>query len=227
MIEVSADHGRADPKASPEELEAHYEELAAALDDDPFAIHAELAQSAESFPVEQRVGLIASVVYSKESAILGWLLDRNAEVREEVGALIANAARQGLVSPRSCNRMVLLRNWLAENRRDQIDAAIRACRARSTTAAAEQRPEIRKVMLSGCDGAGAQSAFVLVKLGRSYALASLLLKCGHGVKDAWVRRGIGRAEAEDMLGQIMRRLSIGALRSRRSRPASRTPSPSM
>jgi hypothetical protein len=146
------------------------------------------------------------VVYSKERAVrdasLGWLLDRNAEVREEVGALIANAARQGLVSPRSCNRMVLLRNWLAENRRDQIDAAIRACRARSTTAAAEQRPEIRKVMLSGCDGAGAQSAFVLVKLGRSYALASLLLKCGHGVKDAWVRRGIGRAEAEDMLRQI-------------------------
>src|SRR4051812_11955428 len=82
MIEVSADHGPADPQASPEQLESHYQELAAALDHDPFAIHAELAESAESFPMEQRVGLIASVVYSKESAMreasLGWLVDRSA-----------------------------------------------------------------------------------------------------------------------------------------------------
>lgn len=206
MVELSTNDGTGDQETSPEQLERHYAALAAALGQDPFAVFTEMRESAEGFPVEQRVGLVASLVYSRESAMreasLGWLLDRSAEISQEVGAMIAAAAGQGLVSPCSCNRMVLARNWLPENRRDAIDAAIRACRKAGVGAASEKEPEIRQVLLSGYDGAGAQSAFVLAKEGRSLTLASLLLKHGQGVKDAWVRRGLRRAEADEMLGQI-------------------------
>ena len=98
--------------------------------------------------------------------------------------------------------MVLLRDWVAETRREPIDEAIRACRKRDVSAVSERAPEVREVLLSGADGAGAQSAFVVLKEGRSFVLASLLLKQGHGVKDAWVRREIRRAEADEMLTGI-------------------------
>lgn len=206
MVELAGGEAHADPEATPEQLQAHYRGLAASLDQDPFAIHAELAESAQNFPEEQRIGLIASVVYSQVSAVrdasLGWLLDRSVTVSREVGVLIADAARQGLVSPQSCNRMILMRNWLPENRREQGDAAIRACQERGTRAAPAHTPDIRNIMLSGTDGAGAQSAFFVVKEGRSFALASILLKHGCGVRDAWVRRGVRRAEAEEMLRHI-------------------------
>ena len=203
MVALAGEHAQAEPQASPQQLEEHYAAMAAALGHDPFAIHAELADSAASFPVEPRLALIATAVYAKESALreasLGWLLDRSAEIGKETGVLIANAARQSLVSPRSCNRMVLLRNWVAETCREPIDDAIRACRKREVPAVSERAPEVREVLLSGTDGAGAQSAFVVLKEGRSFVLASLLLKHGHGVKDAWVRREIRRAEADEML----------------------------
>ncbi len=206
MVALSAEPPPLDPRVAPQQLEGHYAAMAAALGHDPFAIHGELSDSAESFPIEQRVGLIATAVFAKADAVreaaLGWLLDRSAEVGNETGALIADAARQGLVSARSCNRLVMLRNWVPETRREAIDAAIRACRKRETPAAPETTPEVRKVLLSGADGAGAQSAFVLLKEGRSFALASLLLKHGHGVKDAWVRRGIRRGEADEMFARI-------------------------
>ncbi len=206
MVELSARDDHADPQGTPVQLEDHYHELAEALHHDTFAIHAELTESAESFAPEQRVGLIASVVFSKEGAVresaLGWLLDRNGEIGSATAALMADAARQGLVSPRSCNRMVLLRSWLPESRREPVDAAIRAARKSGVGAAPEKEPDVRQTVLSGYDGAGAQSAFVLVKEGRSFTLASLLLKQGQGVKDAWVRRKIRRADADEMLGHI-------------------------
>lgn len=206
MAELAGGEAHADPEATPEQLQAHYRGLAASLDQDPFAIHAELAETAHTFPEEQRIGLIASLVYSQVSAVrdasLGWLLDRSVTVSREAGALIADAARQGLVSPQSWNRMILMRNWLPENRREQLDPAIRACQERGTPAAPAHTPDIRNILLSGSDGAGAQSAFFVVKEGRSFALASILLKHGHGVRDAWVRHGVRRAEADAMLGYI-------------------------
>src|ERR1700730_14815559 len=56
--------------------------------------------------------------------------------------------------------------------------------------------EIRSVLASLCDGAGAQSLFALTKRGRRFALASVLAKTQVGVADAWVREGMTKAEAE-------------------------------
>src|SRR3712207_8995329 len=41
----------------------------------------------------------------------------------------------------------------------------------------------------------AQSLFALVKRGRRFAVAALLIKIGIGVADAWVTEGMGKAEA--------------------------------
>ena len=59
------------------------------------------------------------------------------------------------------------------------------------------------VLASLCDGAGAQSLFVVAKRGRRFALASLLVKVGKGVADAWVRDGMSKHEADALVEQII------------------------
>ena len=66
-----------------------------------------------------------------------------------------------------------------------------------------ERWEIRGVLASLCDGAGAQSLFALAKRGRRFALASLLVKSEIGVADAWVRDGMTKAEADALITKIV------------------------
>jgi hypothetical protein len=66
-----------------------------------------------------------------------------------------------------------------------------------------ERWEIRGVLASLCDGAGAQSLFALAKRGRRFALASLLVKSEIGVADAWVRDGMTTAEADAGIAEIV------------------------
>ena len=66
--------------------------------------------------------------------------------------------------------------------------------------------QISAVIASGCDGAGAQSVFVVLKRGRKLALASLLVKQGFGVRDAWVREDLSRRESDQFLVEVGRQL---------------------
>src|SRR6266853_6691780 len=63
---------------------------------------------------------------------------------------------------------------------------------------------------------GAQSLFALAKQGRRFALACLLVKSEVGVQDAWVRDGMTKVEADDLIAQIVAgaeavEISIGLL----------------
>jgi hypothetical protein len=96
-----------------------------------------------------------------------------------------------------------MRPWLSETRRAKIDSAIRALRPKTAPPVRLARWEIRSVLASLCDGAGAQSLFALTKRGRRFALASLLVKKEVGVADAWVRGGMSKAEADALIAQIV------------------------
>jgi hypothetical protein len=62
--------------------------------------------------------------------------------------------------------------------------------------------QIGDVIASGCDGAGTQSFFVVVRQKRKHSVANLLIKHGFGVRDAWVRDDLTSAETEMFLDQI-------------------------
>jgi hypothetical protein len=81
--------------------------------------------------------------------------------------------------------------------------AVRALRLKTASPVPLARWEIRSVLASLCDGAGAQSLFALTKRGRRFALASLLVKTEVGVADAWVREGMTKAEADALIAQIV------------------------
>lgn len=194
------------PVLSPDDITAHYADMAEALGHDPFLIHGQLSEQLAAFPGDQRVvivgSFVASHVASMREAALGWLLDPSAMVVKEVAQSLIAAAQHGQLSATSAERIVLMRPWLAEDVQPALDSAVRACRQRGLQPTAKPSIQITSITVSGCDGAGAQSAFVILKRGRKLALASLLVKQGFGVRDAWVRDDLTRREIDQLLAEI-------------------------
>ncbi|NEU14597.1 hypothetical protein G3T14_21140 [Methylobacterium sp. BTF04] len=194
----------------PEDITGHYAAMAEALGHDPFLIHEQLSQQLAVFPDEQRIVIIGSFITSEvpsmREAALGWLLDPSPSVAKQVAQGIAAAAKQGQLSAESAERIVLMRPWLEEGVQAILDAAVRACRQRGLRPAAKPVVQIGTVIASGCDGAGAQSVFVVLKRGRKLALASLLVKQGFGVRDAWIREDLSRREADQFLAEAGRQI---------------------
>jgi hypothetical protein len=191
---------------TPAEISDHLAELAAALDNDPVEIYAELATTAAAFPPDQHAAIAGALAISDSEAVrqaaLGFAFSPDPAV--SAAALVA-VSRQGRAPSVSkiIDRLVRMRPWLSAMRRPNVDNAVRALRPKAVAQLAVERWEIRGVLASLCDGAGAQSLFALAKRGRRFALASLLVKSEVGVTDAWVRDGMTKAEADALLTEIV------------------------
>lgn len=180
--------------------------LAEALGQDPFIIHAELSATGAAFPSEHRAAMAAELAASEIPALrdasLGFLLDADPALGVSVLEALTSQAHQHPIPSRLIERLVTLRPWLSASRKPKLDAAIRVLRAQAAAPTPAPRVDVEKVLASLCDGAGAQSVFVLLKTGRRFALASLLFKADVGIADAWVREGITKREANDIILQI-------------------------
>ena len=161
---------------SPEDISNHFAELAATLDNDPFAIYAELATTAAAFPAEHHAAMAGAIAMSQSEAVreaaLGFAFSPNPAVGSAALVVVSQQRRGGVVSSKVVDRLVRMRPWLLEMRRADVDTAIRALRPQAAPPAPVKRWEIRGVLASLCDGAGAQSLFALAKQGRRFALAA-------------------------------------------------------
>jgi hypothetical protein len=179
--------------------------LAEACDHDPFMIHTELAAMIAATPPEVQLTLLDALVEADvpdlREAATGWLLAEPA-LALPLARRIEVAAKQGLVSTSSVAHLMIMRNWVPDNRKPGIDAIIKAARVHSATPSRGSSIQVRELLISERDGAGAQSVFASVKEGRDHALVSILVKQGHGVRDAWVAQSLGKAEVEGMLARI-------------------------
>jgi hypothetical protein len=116
-------------------------------------------------------------------------------------ALVAQARRHPAPS-RLVERLISLRPWLPSARHAKLDAAIRAVRANTAAPEPAPRIEVTRLLATLCDGAGAQSLFALLKTGRRFALASVLIKVDVGVADAWIREDMSKRESDDVIAEI-------------------------
>ena len=184
----------------------HLAQIARALGDDPFAIHAEIAATGAAFPSGHRAAMAAELAASAHGAVrdaaIGFLLDPDPAPGAAVLATLVARARQQALPSRVVERLVVLRPWLSPARRPDIDAAIRALRGNAEGPLPAPGGEVQAVLASVCDGAGAQSLFALVKRGRRFVLASVLVKAEAGVADTWVGDDMARREADDLLARI-------------------------
>ncbi|HXP98235.1 MAG TPA: hypothetical protein VN809_16095 [Telmatospirillum sp.] len=188
------------------EIDEILADMAHGCSGDIFALHAELAEQTSTFPEGHRAGIVAALLSAPDPALreaaVGWLLDSGATTRRETAGLLQQAATAGHVSATMLRRMIAIRNWLPDDDRPAVDAVIRVCRQKGVECAPLAAAVVRDVVVTGIDGSGAQSLFVMVKDGRKRAAAALLLKQGVGVRDAWVNAGLTKADADIFLFQV-------------------------
>jgi hypothetical protein len=186
-------------------------DLVKACDGDPFLIQSQFAELTAAMPTELQLILLEGLVLADDpslrEAAIGWLLAEPA-IATPLASMVEEAARRGLVSATSVPNLMLIRNWVPEDRRRAIDAIIKAARAVGSAPEKRSAIQVRELLISERDGAGAQSIFASIKEGRKNALVSILIKQGHGVRDAWVARSLSRPEIEDMLEHIASEMSV-------------------
>lgn len=191
-------------ESPPEALLRQLAEVAAAMGDE-FELFEQLTGFAAPFSDEQRAGFAAltfapSVARLFEASV-GWLLDPAAAVRAVIPALFQDRHRPR-ISGVMLRRLIMLRNWAPPADRPALDNAVKVSRKRGVAVTPLADRAVEDSFVSGWDGSGTQSLFILVKEGRKFAVASVLLKLEIGVRDAWVRRGLTKRQAMDMLGEV-------------------------
>ena len=192
--------GRADPRATPLQLHAALEEALGALPVEARAMMmAEIAGGADAR--RTRLGLYA-------------LLDPELEVRAAVAAAFAARANGGQLDAATLAHLTTIRAWLPEEpARAALDRALAAAMRAGGGDGAAARPvpppwRVGRALACLPDGAGAQSVALALERGRSRAAAFLLLKAGHGVKDAFIAPAESAGEQRRMLGELE---TIGAV----------------
>ena len=202
LAERAASRASADPL----DIGGALAEMARQCDGDVFALQAELAERTAAFPETHRAGIVAALlgadVTALREAAIGWLLDAGPATRNDTAGLLQQAAAGGGLSATMLRRLVMMRNWLPEGERPRLDTIVRTAREKGETIAPLPPAAPRQVLASTIDGSGAQSLFVTVKDGRKQAAAAVLIKFGIGVRDAWVRAGLSKAEVEAFRFQI-------------------------
>ncbi len=205
ILEEEAD-AAAETGAGDLDMDRHLADLAHELGHDAFAIHLELSETASSFPIDHRLAMASFMLASGEASVrdaaLGWLFDPEPGVAQALCAALSEEALAGRLDGTALRRLVAVRNWLGSDVRPGIDAAVRAARRQGAEPVPPAAQTIEDLRISAFDGAGAASAFALVRTGRHYALASVLFKFGFGVRDAWVSRGLTRAQARAQLDRM-------------------------
>lgn len=198
---------------TPEEMAADFAQAAEAMDHDPFLIHGQFAEQFAVFPDAVRIVsvgvMIDSDVPAMREAALGWLLDPDPEIAWAVAERLAAAARKGQVSAVIAGRLAAMRPWLPGELQEPVGAAIAACRERGgVLRLAEGSAPERTVrfVANGCDGGGAQSVFALVDESDRHVFAALLMKHGHGLREAMLQDDLGREGAVQFLGEVARNI---------------------
>lgn len=190
----------------------HFARMAEDMENDPFAIHAHLDDSMETLPEEMRVGLVMATfsedIPAFREASLGFLLSKTEDARTQIVACLTQVASHGLVSATMLRRMIAIRNWLPKAQRASLDVAIKTARAKGTSCAPTTKADIVDVLASGVDGSGAVTVLAIARDGRRHALAGLLLKQGFGIRDAWVRRGLSKAELRQILDHVGQEIEV-------------------
>ncbi len=207
---LNKDVGKADSTESSganlEDLLGSLSEVLAQAGKDPFDLFSFMAESSSGVPEEFRSVMATAFLFSgQETAVeasIGWLLDPAKEVRRSVANALSDAGRKGGVTPVMLRRMITMRNWLPEDSRAALDAAIVVARKKGTSPAQWPDVEVRQLLTPGVDGAGAIGVMAHCRDKRRNVLGSLLLKHGFGVRDAWAQNGVKQKEVDRAFAEL-------------------------
>jgi hypothetical protein len=209
LVSDQAEDMSADPAEAMENLDRVLGEMRRELGDDPYAFHGALCEILALAPTDAR-GQFAVHVLSRDESLdtrltLYFLLDPQAEVRAAVAGLVRDRAEAGSLDGDLASWLVLVRSWMPEDAaRRLVDDAVRAAQRRELAgqAADADRQPVEACYASLPDGSGSQTLAAALGKGRKRSMALVLIKRGHGVKDAFRLPVKTKAEQQQLLAEF-------------------------
>ena len=161
-------------------------------EDHVYGLHGALGAGLGVLPVEFRPDFVRYVAGRDDGSYgrlaLYWMLDPVADIRLAAAAGVLERARRGALDPATAAPLPLIRSWMpADRARQVLDAALREARRRDLLGPI-QRPagQLERCLGTLPDGSGSQSFAIGLGGGAGPAVAMVLVKTGHGIKDAFV-----------------------------------------
>jgi len=190
----------------PDDLDAQIEDFRREFGDDDYQLHTFLSDLLGGMPTPLQAAFVEHVAGRDEawcgSLALYWLLSPVPEVRLAAAGGLGERARRGTLDATAASTLAMVRTWVpADPVLPVLDTALRAVHQQVQAGPAEA-PAWRPGRFLGSlpDGSGSQSFAVSLEDAGGAAAAFILLKAGHGVKDAYVVREPEMADA--MLSQL-------------------------
>jgi hypothetical protein len=188
-------------------IDALLEEVLKSVEGEPLQVHAALNELFAAMPMDVRAHVVASVAARSgelESRLARyWLLDRAPDIRLAAATGLLNQARMGPIAAEVAASLAMVRKWLPEEpSRAVLDEAIKAVLRQGGAASPANPWTVHCVLTSMPDGAGAQSIAAAVQRGKRRGVALLLLKQGHGVKDAFIVDSATTTQQKRLLAEL-------------------------
>lgn len=206
LFEVASDllDAYAPQEAGVEEISEFLKHLADESGLDTYEAAQTIIEATYALPPEA-VAMLADLMLSGSFGTLAeavplMLLDDRYEVRRFITEVLRRNAKH--LTPSGLRRCIALRNWLPEAERAPVDQAVKSARRLSIECAPWPEPRDTEIHVSAIDGSGAQGFILLSKVGRKYALSSVLTRHNVGVLDAWSQGGLSKRERDDLLNNV-------------------------
>lgn len=192
--------GRNLPPVTLADLRKRLSRLAREMSDDPVLLHEHLSRLPAAGATAKFTALLARHPRAAlREAAAGFVLTLPPD---EAGTLLDIIAEDAKPSAAHVARLRLMRHVLPEALLGRLDRALAALESRAPAAGPAALPRVIDCICSMPDGVGAQSLAAMLRIGRRHGFVALLLKQGHGLKDAIVQLGMSQAEAAGRIDAI-------------------------
>jgi hypothetical protein len=130
-----------------------------------------------------------------------FLLEPVAEMRDAAISGFELLAERAKVDAALLSDLIWVRNWMPSDK--ALDKLIKTALRRELSGGAVPQPwQLHRVMASLPDGTGSQSIMGVCSRGNTRAVAAVMIKNGHGIKDAYVIPCASRNDQKMMVEQI-------------------------
>lgn len=197
------------PNASAADMDASIEAMVRGMEGPPLAMYDQLGEMLTALPPPVRAFTISRILQRTgepyDSFAAYWLLDPVAEVRRAAAHALLDRARSVTLVPAQATKVARLKAWLTDARERSVIEQIQAQTQLQLlgTAAAASPWRIAKLTMSLPDGAGCQSIALLLEPQKRGKLQPqvmmLMLKRGHGLKDAFVMPDVSQRAITQLL----------------------------
>lgn len=177
----------------------------------PFEIYTGLREMLGAIQTEVTTTILTHMIGQGNPRMVAigryFLLDPVAEMRDAAISGFELLADHAKLDAAVLSDLIRVRNWIPNG--PALDKLIKTVLRREPAGGSVPQPwQLHRVMTSLPDGTGSQSIMGVCSRGNTRAVAAVMIKAGHGIKDAYVIPCASRNDQKMMVEQIERAMAM-------------------